>query len=223
MVSPDRALLLAGGSHGHDFAATASALANALDRFDLEVDVVDEPDAAWAALIGSEVPYSLFVVNGLRFRMQHPRYDELRERWAYTTPPAADAAMDRHLGLGRPVLCVHTGCICFDDWDRWSAILGRQWSWDEQHLSWHPERGPLTIEPAPGLGAPFEIVDEVYTDMVERGDVDVLARCAGQPVMWRLEHGTCKVGVTTVGHGPDTYANTRYLALFDELVRWLVT
>jgi len=216
MVSPDRALLLAGGSHGHDFAATARALADVLADHGLATDIVDEPDAAWAALLEAATPYSLFVVNGLRFRMEHPRYAEMREEWAYCTPPAADAAMDRHLGLGRPVLSTHTGCICFDDWDRWSDILGRQWCWDEQRLSWHPERGPLTIEPVGGPA--FEIVDEVYTDMVERGDLDVLATCAGQPVTWQVDHGASKVGVTTLGHGTDSYENTAYRRLLDQLL-----
>ncbi|MTB08124.1 MAG: ThuA domain-containing protein, partial [Actinobacteria bacterium] len=139
----DSALIVAGGSHAHDFPATAQALAGVLRDHGLAVDIVDEPDDAWAAMLERPEPYGMLAVNGLRFGMTHPRYDALRDRWAYRTPPAADAALDRHLAAGSSVFSVHTGCICFDDWDRWSRVLGRQWSWDEQRLSWHPELAPI--------------------------------------------------------------------------------
>lgn len=215
------ALIVAGGSHAHDFAATSAALAGVLRQHDLTVDIVDEPDDAWRAMIERERPYGLLAVNGLRFRMTHARYDSLRPRWGYRTPSSADTALDRHLGAGGAVLSTHTGCICFDDWGRWGELLGRAWSWDERHPSWHPERGALTIEPTAGHGAPFEIVDEIYTDMLETGGVEVLASCNGQPVVWRRSEGISRVGVTTVGHGVDTYDNPSYRTLLDHLVDWL--
>jgi len=215
------AVIVAGGSHAHDFAATASALAGVLRHHGMSVDIIDDPDDAWRAMTERTQPYGLLAVNGLRFRMTHARYDALRPRWGYRTPPAADAALDRHLAAGGAVLSTHTGCICFDDWDRWSALLGRKWSWDEQHLSWHPERGPLTIEPTPGNGTPFEIVDEIYTDMIAMDAVDVMASCNEQPVVWRRTQGTSRIGVTTVGHDVDTYENPSYRALLDRLVLWL--
>lgn len=215
------AVIVAGGSHAHDFAATAAALAGVLRDHGMSVDVIDDPDDVWRAMLEREHPYGLLVVNGLRFRMTHARYDSLRPRWGYRTPPAADAALDRHLAAGGSVLSTHTGCICFDDWDRWSTLLGRKWSWDEQHLSWHPERGPLTIEPAPGNGSSFDVVDEIYTDMIAMGVVEVLASCNEQPVVWRRTEGASRVGVTTIGHDVDTYGNTAYRAMLDRLVNWL--
>jgi len=220
-VHEPSALIIAGGSHGHDFAATALALADVLHAHGFAVDTFEQPDAAWAAMLNRAAPYDLLVVNGLRFRMTHPRYDALREQWGYRTPPQADATLDRHLAAGSSVFSVHTGCICFDDWDRWSRVLGRRWSWDEQQLSWHPERGPLTIEPVAGRGDAFDLVDEVYTDMIETEAIDVIARCSGQPVMWTRHEGASRVGVTTVGHDVDTYEHTAYRRLLDELVDWL--
>lgn len=221
-MTVDSALIVAGGSHGHDFPATAQALAGVLGDHGLAVDIVDGPDEAWAAMLERPEPYGMLAVNGLRFAMTHPRYDAMRDRWAYRTPPAADAALDRHLAAGSSVFSVHTGCICFDDWDRWSRVLGRQWSWDEQRLSWHPELAPIAVEPAESLGDHFQIVDEVYTDMIDRSDVDVLARCNGQPVVWTRHEAASRVGVTTVGHGVDTYENDSYRRLLDGLVGWLV-
>lgn len=216
------ALILAGGSHGHDFAATAQSLAGVLASHGLAVDIIDHPDDVWRAMLDRPEPYDVLAVNGLRFRMTHERYDTMREQWAYRTPATADAALDRHLAGGGAVFSVHTGCICFDDWDRWSALLGRQWSWDEQQLSWHPERGPLHIEPTTGHGAAFDIVDEVYTDMVDLGGVNVWAHCGDQPVMWNHMVGANRVAVTTLGHGIDSYENTAYRTLLDELVTWLI-
>ena len=215
------ALLIAGGSHGHDFASTAQALVEVLAQHGISTDVFDQPDDAWAAMNKRATPYGMLVVNGLRFRMTHARYDALREQWGYHTPPAADEAIERHLAAGSSVFSVHTGCICFDDWDRWSRVLGRRWSWDEQKLSWHPERGPLTIEPVSVDGQVFDIVDEVYTDMIETDAIDVRARCAGQPVMWTRHEGASRVGVTTVGHGVDTYEHPAYRRMLDELIDWL--
>ena len=215
------AVIQAGGSHAHDFAGTAQALASVLRDHGFAVDVIDDPDDVWRAMLNRPEPYDLLAVNGLRFRMSHPRYDSLRAAWGYHTPPEADAALDRHLAAGGSVLSSHTGCICFDDWDRWSALLGRKWSWDEQQLSWHPERGPLHIAPVLSIGAAFDVVDEVYTDMIEMLPVEVLARCNEQPVAWRRTEGTSRVGVTTLGHGTDTYDHRGYRALLDELLRWL--
>ena len=215
------ALILAGGSHGHDFPATARSLSALLTEHGYAVDTIDDPDDVWSAMLERPEPYDLLAVNGLRFRMTHERYDTMRAQWAYRTPRAADAAMDRHLASGGAIFSVHTGCICFDDWDRWSNLLGRRWSWDEQRMSWHPERGQLHIEPVTGHGAPFDIVDEVYTDMVDLGGVDVWARCDNQPVMWRHEVGGNRIAVTTLGHGTDSYENRAYRQLLDELVSWL--
>jgi len=216
------ALIIAGGSHGHDFAATAQALGQVLESHGLDVHTIEHPDDAWSAMLDRPEPFDVLAVNGLRFRMTHDRYDAMREQWAYHTPPSADAALERHLSAGGSVLSVHTGCICFDDWQRWSDVLGRAWSWDEQRLSWHPELGPLRIEPTAGHGAAFDIVDEVYTDMVDLDAVDVWARCGTEPVMWCHRSGVNRVGVTTLGHNTDSYANTAYRALLDELLHWVV-
>jgi hypothetical protein len=232
-----RALILGGGSHAHDFAGNARALGTLLAEHGVEADIVDTPDEAWAALASGPTPdssYRLFAVSGLRFRMLHERYDAMRAQWRYVTPPAADAAMDRHLAAGGSVLSIHTGCICFDDWDRWSELLGRRWSWNETppaKLSWHPELGP--VEVTPSGAAPFTMIDECYADMVDAGPVEVLAtasipgtdpaRPQHQPAVWRRTAGLRnRVAVSTLGHDPGSYADPNLRRLLDGIVDWLL-
>ena len=81
----------------------------------------------------------------------------------------------------------------------------------------------LTIEPTDNSLASFELVDEVYTDMVATDAIDVRATCAGQPVMWTRCEGTNRIAVTTVGHGVDTYENSSYAAMLHPLVEWLAS
>jgi type 1 glutamine amidotransferase len=63
----------------------------------------------------------------------------------------------------------------------------------------------------------------VYTDMIETDAVNVRARCAGQPVMWTRHEGASRIGVTTVGHGVDTYEHPAYRQLLDNLIGWLTS
>ena len=215
-----RALVLGGGSHGHAFAATTAALVGLLERHRLSCAVVTDPDDAWREMLDAPEPFDLFAVNALRFRMEAPRYDDLRNEWRYDTPPIADDALDRHLAAGRPVLALHTACICFDDWDRWSVVLGRQWSWDAPAPSWHPELGPLDITPVGGDA--FTIVDERYTDLVDRAAVEPVATCDDQVVAWRHTHGASRVAVDALGHGIGSYHHPAHGALLDGLVAWLL-
>jgi hypothetical protein len=213
-----RALVLGGGSHGHAFEATTAALVRVLEAHDLSCVVVTEPDNAWRAL--SDTPFDLFAVNALRFRMEAPKYDQLRDEWRYDTPPMADDALDRHLDAGRPILAMHTSCICFDDWDRWSDVLGRQWSWASDAMSWHPDLGPIEVKPA--NGDPFTITDERYTDLINRTDIETMATCDGESIIWRLMHGKSRVAVDTLGHSVTSYRNEAHAALLHDLVTWVL-
>ena len=225
------ALILAGGSHAHDFTGNGRALAALLADHDIDATIVDTPDDAWAALSAAAADYSLFAVSGLRFRMLHERYDAMRAQWQYATPPAADTALDRHLGRGGVVLSMHTGCICFDDWPRWSALLGRRWSWADGRMSWHPELGPVEVTPADAPA--FTMVDECYTDMVDLAPFDVLATASipgsdparphHQPAVWRRITVTgTRVAVSTLGHDHRSYADPNLRRLLDGLVDWLL-
>jgi uncharacterized protein len=132
----------------------------------------------------------------------------------------ADTALDRHLAHGGAVLAMHTSIICFDDWPRWSHVLGRQWSWNPDALSWHPDLGTITVEPIGG--EPFEVTDERYTDLIDLAGYVPLATCDGEVVAWSRNEGNSRIAVDTLGHAPSTYRHAVHAILLDQLIGWLV-
>jgi uncharacterized protein len=212
-----KALVLGGGSHGHDFAATTAELSAVLERHDLHVTIVSDPDDAWRLLADND--FDLFAVNALRFRMEHERYDHLRDEWRYETPPLADAALDRHFAHDGAILAMHTSIICFDDWPRWSYVLGRQWSWEADALSWHPDLGLLRVEPI--AGEPYDVIDERYTDLIDLADYEPLTTCDGEVIAWRRQHGRSRIAVDTLGHSVSTYRTPGFAEGLDRLLGWL--
>jgi uncharacterized protein len=213
-----KALVLGGGSHGHEFEATTAALVATLTRHGLAPTVVTEPDDAWQALAVND--FDLFAVNALRFRMKHERYDHLREKWRYDTPGLADEALERHLAHGGAILAMHTSIICFDDFPLWSETLGRRWSWEPDALSWHPDLGPITIDPVGS--AAFSVTDERYTDLIDLAAFEPLATCDGEVIAWRRQQGSSRIGVDTLGHDVEGYSHPAHAALLDSIVDWLV-
>ena len=145
------------GGVGHDFEGTTGALCALLAAEGITSKVSDDPAQAFDALARDH--WDLFVVNALRWRMLAERYAPLRDAWAITTPPNADAALAAHLAHGGGVLATHTGIICFDDWAGWAAALGAGWDWEDDR-SFHPLLGPVDIRVAGGGTMP--LVDEVY-------------------------------------------------------------
>ena len=85
------ALLLTGGpDYAHDFHASSQALAQVIGGLGIDVTIVDHPDEAAELLPGN---FDVLVVNALRWRMLHERYDQWRDEWAYTTPPSTRHAI----------------------------------------------------------------------------------------------------------------------------------
>lgn len=225
-----RALLLTGGlDHAHDFGASSVALVDVLAQVGVDTDVVDHPDDVPARLADVD----LFVVNALRWRMEHERYAQWRERFAYTTSPALRDAITSFVATGGGLLGSHTAPICFDDWTEWGDVLGGSWVWE---TSSHPPFGPVEAHVVPdaaghpvvaGVAPTLMLDDEVYGDMELRPDIEVLmvakrtVHDVDQPVLWAHRYGRGRVVYDGFGHDAASIRNVHHATLLQRAARWL--
>lgn len=233
-------LILSGGV-GHPFADTSAALvevvAPVLDPLGVTSSVV-EPEA-WETALADVSDVALLTVNALRWRMLAPRYEALRADHAYLTSPTLRAAVDELLARGCGLLSLHTGCICFDDWPQWGAILGATWDWDH---SFHPLHGDQVALKDAVTGRRSVVSDELYHDLAVLAEREVLATAtlpAGlipinppplgpgltgdeQVVMWRRRHGDGRVVVDTLGHDHHSLDDPTHADALRAAVAWAV-
>jgi len=226
------ALLLTGGpDYAHDFHASSQALAEVLGDAGLDVTVVHHPDEAAALLPGH---FDVLVVNALRWRMLHERYDQWRDEWAYTTPPSTRQAITSFVAAGGGLLGSHTASICFDDWPEWGDVLGGSWQWE---VSSHPPTGDVEAHLASaaaaahpimaGLAPTLALRDEVYGGQVMRPDAEVLMvgrrtpDDAEQPVVWTHRYGRGRVAYDGFGHDAASILDPAHAALLQRAVRWV--
>lgn len=206
-----RAVLLTGGIY-HDFGAMSAATAGMLATAGLAVEIVRTPGALVAAL--SRAPADLLVVQALHWRMRgDDKYAPFRDEWAYETGGDLIAAVGAHAARAG-VLALHTGCLCFDDWDGWPAILGGSWVWGRSFHTPGLEAvrvTPSADHPAVAGLAPFTVTDEHYRDLALRPGATVLAQgeAAGvahpvaHPVAWAREGGGFAGRAVTLTTGHD--------------------
>lgn len=180
-----RAVLLTGGIY-HDFASMAAATAGMLAADGVAVEIVGSPAKLVAAL--QRAPADLLVVQALRWRMLgNEKYEPFRGEWAYQTGDDLVAAVTAHVAGGGGVVALHTGCICFDDWAGWHAILGGGWVWGKSYHAPGLEAvhvTPVSGHPVTAGVLPFTVSDEHYRDLALHPDTTVLA------------HGVAAEGVT---------------------------
>ncbi|GAA0607340.1 hypothetical protein GCM10009547_06590 [Sporichthya brevicatena] len=227
-----RAVVLSGGLT-HDFPATTACLADLLDAQGVTADVHTDVESAFAALPGA----ALFVVNALRWTMTGAtpdRYRVLADVEGRTVSPAAREALARHLAAGGGLLGMHTAAICFDDWPEWGDILGGAWVWG---TSWHPQIGPeISVRPVEhaadehALTAdidPFDLVDEVYSELDLRPDVEGLLTAVApgtegpaRPLLWSREYGGGRVVYDALGHHPPSYEVPAHREIVRRAIRW---
>jgi len=203
-------LLLTGG-RGHPPAASAGALAEVFADVDLAVDASDDVEAGIARLDPGR--HALLAVNALHHTATRPGEEALR---AEPLSPGARAAIAAWHDGGRPVLALHTGIICFDDWPRWAEILGGRWVWGRSH---HPPLGPVVVRDG---GEGFEVVDECYRDLDVADDVEVLATSAdGDPLAWTRTAGG-PTAVDLLGHDARSLDHPGHRRLLAALVGHLL-
>lgn len=206
-------VLLLSGGRGHPAAATADALAPILG---VDVDVVDV-HSGLAAI--NDRRHDLLVINALAHTMRDARYaDADRAEWAFSLDDAGRAAIEAWITDGRPLLALHTALVSFDDWPGWHRIVGGTWEWGR---SWHDAPGPFAVVPHLDGLAPFEVVDECYTDLRIDEDVEVVATAAAAPVAWRHVVGRARVAACTLGHNAASFATPGHAALLRALLTWL--
>lgn len=204
-----RALALCGGL-GHPAAEALPTLEFLFDGAEIHT----EPEAGLSALDRSR--HDVLVVSALAFTMADARYDEVRAEHAFSLSDRGRSVVDAWIGDGGPLLALHTAAICFDDWPRWSEILGARWVWGRSH---HPPLGPMSVE-VPGR-ASFEVVDERYSDLEPTGDRQVVATSDGHPVLWRRTVGRAPVVVDLLGHDARSLRHPDHRDLLVEQVAWI--
>lgn len=224
-----RNLLLTGGPPSHDFAALAQTTTVALGRDGIETATVDNIDAFVDRLSDPDHRPDLITVLTLRFTMAHPRYDDLRERWAETTTERTRQAISSYVASGGGLLAVHTACVCFDDWAGWGELLGTSWDWER---SSHEPVGDAVIDLA-GPSHPithevqsFAVTDEIYESLGARSDAQTLLSCeragAAQPVLWVRSHGDGRVVVDTLGHSTESLTLTAHDLVLRRSAQWVL-
>jgi hypothetical protein len=197
----------------HSFAETTAELSSALEIRGWAVEVMDDADAALAALINERLP-SLLVVN---IGWYGP------DRF---TEPATDGLVFA-LERGLPTLLVHSTLTAFPEWPLWHEIAGGGWAYGK---TYHPAYGPAVALADPnhpltaGLNE-LAIADERYTRMW----VDPSSRVflghdeAGDrhPLAWTRRWGTSPIVADALGHNAGSYQAAGRATLLQRELDWL--
>jgi type 1 glutamine amidotransferase len=207
---------------------SAAALTAVLDGAGLDTVVVEDLESGLEGL--ADAAPDLVVVNALRWRMGHPRYDEFRDQWAFSLSDAGRASLTDWVGAGRPLLALHSALICFDDWPGWGDLIGGAWDWDRSH---HPPVGPVDVSCRRGSPLTeglddFTVTDECYVDLRLGPDCDVVATmtaegCDRQPACWVRHDAGGRVAASALGHDLRSLDDPAHRALLRRLIDWLLS
>ena len=223
-MTPTRKNLILVGGIFHDFAASAEAIGAILAPLGIESRIEADLDAGVASL--AENPVDLLTVNALRWEMIGEKYDPYRQSEAYSPPIKTRTALEAHLRTGGALLGLHTASICFSDWPEWGSLLGGRWMWG---TSWHPEPETVTVVPNKTVLAdlsPFEVHDELYTDLLLEPEAQVLAHGhsaampTSQPIFWSHTVGAGRVIYDALGHDSQSLCHPSHARLLRETVKW---
>ncbi len=108
----------------------------------------------------------LFVPMGMHWQgMTHPMIGGMSYR---PLQASHQAAFERYVASGRPLLVHHAAIFSYDDWPRFGELIGFQWKWDATSYA-PPTRYTVKVKPT---GHPvvegvddYELVDELYVDV----------------------------------------------------------
>lgn len=198
----------------HVWSVTAPHLAAGL-RQDPRVDVrtIEDPHFLDSAALGR---YRVIVLHFMNWMTPGPG-------------PAARANLQRFVEAGGGLVLVHFACGAWLEWPDFAQLAGRVW---DPKLRSHDPRGPFHVDIIrpehpimQGLGAGFDVDDELYTCLRGATPVEVLATARSRidhreyPMAFTLTVGRGRVFQSPLGHdikafGPDT------LELFRRGVAW---
>lgn len=205
----------------HPYPSTTDALSRLLESDGWHVEVSTDPDTALTELDGID----LLVVNA---------GDPWRNSDDAGGPAAGaseglDAALDRGLGI----LAVHSALSTFRDYPSYRRAIGGEWS---PGLSWHPPIGRATVRwESPSdevfFDGPIDVLDELYTDLVVDGDVDVhgyhVVDGTTHPLIWTKTSiqgdRPSRAVVSALGHDARAYESVAYRGALQRFARWAVS
>ncbi|WP_185804971.1 ThuA domain-containing protein [Pontivivens nitratireducens] len=224
-----RVVILTGGIF-HDFGQMTAATAGILATAGMEMELVGSPAELVAAL--DSAPADVVVVQALRFRMLgNEKYAPYTEQWAYETQPDLVRALEAHAGAGGGIVALHTGCICFDDWQGWHDLLAGGWVWGQSYHAPGLESvdvTPLGDHPVTEGIAPFCVIDEHYRDLAIHPEAIILAQGRTRegvdyPVAWARDRGDGgpRAVTLTIGHDLTSIANPEQARFIQQAALWV--
>ena len=223
-----RLLLASGGpTYAHDHAACAKALSEILTGAGHEIVATTRHFDEFPDALADTRPDAV-VMHALWWRMLADRYDDLRERWAYTTTPELRASLTDYVSAGGGLVALHTATICFDDWAGWADIVGAQWNWDR---SFHPPLGEASVvitdrnhQITAGIDD-FDTIDEIYANLDLRPGIEPLAfgrhtDGSSHPILWTHSFGAGHVVQFGLGHHPPSLKHPTTAEMLRRSVAW---
>ncbi|MFZ9696285.1 MAG: ThuA domain-containing protein [Ilumatobacteraceae bacterium] len=221
-----RNLVLTGG-WAHEFSVSSAVLTEILSPVAESVVVDDANDAAHQLNTGD---FDVLTVYACWFTMTDPRYTaEQRAHWARTTPSDFRDAVARHLEAGRGLCVLHTGLLCFTDWEEWPDFVGGDWKWGR---SWHPAPATMRVDrrvdaelhPIVAGINNLEVFDERYCDIEARSGSSVLMTSDGPegefPTVWVNETGGSRRTYSSLGHDPVSLTEPTHARLLRRMLVW---
>ncbi|MBN2470121.1 MAG: ThuA domain-containing protein [Anaerolineae bacterium] len=167
----------------------------------------------------------------------------------YEAPQASHRhAFERYVASGKPILVHHGAIVAYDDWPRFTELLGFRWV---RGITHHPPVSEFRVRVKP-TGHPvldgvadYTIIDELYIDVQVMPGLtpevhaaayipdDTLPQSNGhtflreQPLVWTAEGGRVpgagKVVYLANGHDMRAFAGPALQRLWLNAVRWLLT
>ena len=206
-------LIISGGIY-HEFDQTSQILSDILEACGFDTCVKTVADGLDELTSNS---FDLLTINALAFTMtQHPKYEPLRDDFAFKTNMKLKKAILGHLNGGGRILGIHTAAICFDDWPEWGEILGAKWVWGK---SWHPAPCQINVSGVEN----FSTVDELYFDLEVSSEAVVLAEGNtnanrnAQPVLIKKDRSA----YLTLGHDIQAFKSNGINALIVKAINEL--
>lgn len=107
---------------------------------------------------------------------------------AYIRPSNAQKdAFRSYVASGRPILVLHGGILCFEDWAEYGKLLGFRWDWGytghSKYGEW-PVRVMSDAHPAVAGVQDFRVHDELYFNVLIPPEADVRVHAKAQFADW---------------------------------------